>query len=181
MNYYLNVREGKIVSASNGVSQKENTKSYEVSKDVYYDYLRYENKYTYKRGKIAINKDYANTLETNRKAVFESQFFNTSLGYVRRNVTMKDGSIKDFLTDILPLLQAGVPILTYAAPDFSTDNEPTQNKVIVTDDFINECKQQLLIDFYGASINEDTTDTTDTVSYEVETEGSSTETTQSDN
>lgn len=76
----------------------------------------------------------------------EREFFNTSLGYVRRKVTMQDGSKKDFLADILPLLQVGVPILTY-----SIDGE--QNKVTVTEEFINECKQQVLKDFYGVQTN----------------------------
>lgn len=75
-------------------------------------------------------------------AEFNKQFFNTSLGYVRRKVTMKDGSTKDFLSDILPLLAPGVPVLTYT-------RELEQSKVIVTEQFINECKQQVLIDFYG--------------------------------
>lgn len=73
---------------------------------------------------------------------FERQFFNTSLGYVRRTVTMKDGTIKNFLTDILPLLVEGVDVLTY-------DTELNQSKVAVTEQFLNECKQQLLQDFYG--------------------------------
>jgi hypothetical protein len=63
---------------------------------------------------------------------------------------MQDGSIKDFLSDILPLLQTDIPIITYNEPDFTKDELPTQNtNVIVTEDFINECKQQVLIDFYG--------------------------------
>ena len=74
---------------------------------------------------------------------FNRQFFLTSLGYVRRKVTMKDGSIKDFLSDILPLLAPGVPVLTYT-------RQLVQNKVLVTQQFIDECKQQVLIDFYGS-------------------------------
>ena len=78
---------------------------------------------------------------------FKKDFFNTSLGYVRRKVHMKDGSIKDFLTDILPLLQVDVPIITY-------NIDGTQNVgVLVTEQFIDECKQQLLRDFYGALQN----------------------------
>lgn len=78
---------------------------------------------------------------------FKKDFFNTSLGYVRRKVHMKDGSVKDFLSDILPLLQVDVPIITY-----NTDG--TQNVgVSVTEQFIEECKQQVLIDFYGAMAN----------------------------
>jgi hypothetical protein len=97
-----------------------------------------------------------NTEEYNQKILeqkqkqFTTQFFNTSLGYVKRKVTMQDGSIKDFLSDILPLLQTDIPIITYNEPDFTKDELPTQNtNVIVTEDFINECKQQVLIDFYG--------------------------------
>ena len=65
---------------------------------------------------------------------------------------MKDGSTKDFLTDILPLLQVGVPIISYDKPDFTTDEIPAQNTdKLVTEEFINECKQQVLKDFYGAA------------------------------
>lgn len=75
-------------------------------------------------------------------AEFNKQFFNTTLGYVRRAVTMKDGSVKSFLTDILPMLVVGVPVLVY-------DRELNQTRVQVTEVFINECKQQLYKDFYG--------------------------------
>ena len=79
---------------------------------------------------------------------FSKEFFNTSLGYVSRKVHMKDGSIRDFLTNILPLLQVDVPIITY-------NLDGTQNVgVLVTQQFIDECKQQVLLDFYGALKNE---------------------------
>lgn len=82
--------------------------------------------------------------EEKRQEQFARDFFNTSLGYVSRKVHMKDGSIKDFLSDILPLLQVDVPIITY-------NIDGTQNVgVLVTNQFIEECKQQVLIDFYGA-------------------------------
>lgn len=73
---------------------------------------------------------------------FEKEFFNTSLGYVRRKVSMKTGETKDFLADILPVLEVGVQILTY-------DKELKQYKKQVTEAFIGECKQQILKDFYG--------------------------------
>lgn len=75
-------------------------------------------------------------------AEFNRQFFNTTLGYVRRAVTMKDGSTKSFLTDILPMLVVGVPVLVYT-------RDLVQTRVQVTEAFINECKQQLFRDFYG--------------------------------
>ena len=75
---------------------------------------------------------------------FLKDFFNTSLGYVSRKVHMKDGTIKDFLSDILPILEVNAPIITY-------NIDGTQNVgVLVTNQFIEECKQQVLIDFYGA-------------------------------
>lgn len=73
---------------------------------------------------------------------FNRQFFLTSLGYVRRRVTMHDGSVRDFLCDILPLLEENAPILTYS-------RDLTQTKVFVTKQFITECKNRMLKDFYG--------------------------------
>jgi len=90
-------------------------------------------------GQIVIENERVQRL---RQEQFEREFFNTSLGWVRRNVTMQDGSVKSFLTDILPLLVEEVEILTY-------DTELNQSKVAVTTEFLNECKQQLLKDFYG--------------------------------
>lgn len=80
--------------------------------------------------------------QAQKEEQFNREFFNTSLGYIRRQVRMKDGSTRDFLTDILPLLEVGVPILTYS-------KELKQSKVQVTETFLDECKQQLLVDFYG--------------------------------
>jgi hypothetical protein len=98
--------------------------------------------YVISDGGLIPNPNYEEEKQAREDAEFNKQFFNTSLGYVRRAVTMKDGNKKDFLTDILPLLVAGVPILVYT-------RQLEQSKVLVTDLFINECKQQLLIDFYG--------------------------------
>lgn len=94
-------------------------------------------------------------IEEQKREEFFKEFFNTSLGWVRRKVSMKTGETKDFLADILPILQVGIPILTY-----TIDGE--QNKVLVTEEFIEECKQQVFNDFYKKGkegIDEDTTDT----------------------
>lgn len=88
-----------------------------------------------------------------RKEEFRNQFFSTSLGWIRRKVTMKDGSVKDFLTDIIPLLQVGIPVITYNEPDFTKDELPSQNiGKVVTEEFLQECKMQVLKDFYGEDI-----------------------------
>ena len=91
-----------------------------------------------------------------RETEFNKAFFNTSLGYVRRAVTMADGSHKDFLSDLLPVIsmgvQAGSPvnILTYDKPPFDHDIEDWteyQHQVVVTPQFIQECFIQLSNDF----------------------------------
>lgn len=91
-----------------------------------------------------------------REAEFNKAFFNTSLGYVRRAVTMADGSHKDFLSDLLPVIsmgvQGGMPvnILTYDMPPFDkdvTDWTEYQHQVVVTPQFIQECFMQLSNDF----------------------------------
>lgn len=102
--------------------------------------------YVISNGELIQNPNYEEEKQAREDEEFNKQFFNTSLGYVRRAVTMKDGSKKDFLCDILPLLAPGVPILTYT-------RELEQSQVITTEQFINECKQQMLIDFYGVQQN----------------------------
>lgn len=107
-----------------------------------------ERKRIWEDDEIIINPNYEKEQEEKRQEQFAKDFFNTSLGYVSRKVHMKDGAIKDFLSDILPLLQVGVPIITY-------NIDGSQNVgVEVTEQFINECKQQVLIDFYGAMQND---------------------------
>lgn len=101
-------------------------------------------------GVPVVNPDYEAEKAKAREDLFNKEFFETSLGYVKRRVTMQDGTRKDFLSDILSMLIVGVPIITYNAPDFNREELPTQNRdVLVTEQFINECKQQFLQDFYG--------------------------------
>lgn len=103
-----------------------------------------------------INPDYEDEQAEHREAEFNKAFFLTSLGYVRRAVTMADGSKKDFLSDLLPVIsmgvQGGMPvnILTYDKPPFDKDVEDWteyQHQVVVTAQFIQECFLQLSADF----------------------------------
>ena len=91
-----------------------------------------------------------------RENEFNTQFFNTSLGYIRRSVTMADGSKKDFLSDLMPTIKMGlesgiaVNILAYDKPPFNKDVEDWtkyQHQVVVTPQFIQECFVQLSNDF----------------------------------
>lgn len=91
-----------------------------------------------------------------RQAKFLKEFFDTSLGYIRRSVTMADGSHKDFLSDLLPVISMGVQsgqtvnIITYSMPDFTEsviDWTEYQTVKPVTAQFIQECFLQLSNDF----------------------------------
>lgn len=107
-------------------------------------------------------KEYEQEQADRREAEFNKAFFNTSLGYIRRAVTMKDGSHKDFLSDLLPAIFASVltgkavNLYAYDKPPFDedvTDWTEYQHLVVATPQFINECFEQLGADF--APINKE--------------------------
>ena len=94
--------------------------------------------------------------EKARREQFHKDFFNTSLGYIRRKVTMQDGSTKDFLSDLLPAIESNVSkgitinVIAYDEPDFTheiTDWTIYQHIVTATAQFIQECYYQLQNDF----------------------------------
>lgn len=93
-----------------------------------------------------------------RQEQFCREFFHTSLGWIRRKVTMKDGSVKDFLADLLIPIKTGielgniVKIITYDEPDFTKKAdkeymESLQKIKTVTMEFIQECLLQTVADF----------------------------------
>lgn len=101
-------------------------------------------------------EEYEQEQADRREAEFNKAFFNTSLGYIRRAVTMADSSKKDFLSDLLPVISMGVQdgqavnILAYDKPPFDkdvTDWTEYQHLVVVTAQFIQECSLQLSTDF----------------------------------
>lgn len=95
-----------------------------------------------------------------RKDVFEKEFFQTSLGWIRREVKMKDGSTRNFLSDLLLQIKAGldmginVDILTYKLPDFTREMDEDYIKTLqetkqATQNFIQECLLQTVTDWEG--------------------------------
>ena len=97
-----------------------------------------------------------------KKFQFNQEFFLTSLGYIRRKVSMSTGETKDFLSDLLPVISMGiqtgqtVPIITYSLPDFSKELtteylESLQLVQNVTAEFVRECFLQLSNDFMPMS------------------------------
>lgn len=105
---------------------------------------------------ITNTPEYIAKKEQEREAQFNKEFFGTTLGYVRRSVTMRDGNKKDFLSDLLSAISAGVQggmevrIILYNKPPFTQDVEDwTQYQHVETADaqFVSECMQQLQADF----------------------------------
>lgn len=116
--------------------------------------------YIVKDGELIENPNYEEEKAAKNKEYFSKNFFNTSLGYVRREVTMADGNTKNFLSDLYPTILTmvnngiSVPILVYNEPDYSKEltteyMETLQQKVIATAEFVTECGNQLLADFQG--------------------------------
>lgn len=105
---------------------------------------------------LVLNPNYEAEQIESRKQAFEKDFFKTSLGYVRRKVSMATGETKDFLSDLLPTISLGiqtgtpVTIIAYNEPDFTTDEvdwEALQTVQTVNAQFIQECFLQLSNDF----------------------------------
>lgn len=102
------------------------------------------------------DEEYEQEQADRREVEFNKAFFNTSLGYIRRKVTMQDGSKKDFLSDLVLSIKAGleqgldVKILAYDKPSFDKDVKDWtlyQHAVSATPQFIMECLMQTSNDF----------------------------------
>lgn len=112
--------------------------------------------YVIQDNKLVKNPNYEADKAAIRENEFNKAFFNTSLGYIRRAVTMSDGNKKDFLSDLLPIISMGVQtgqtvnVLAYDKPPFDedvTDWTKYQHLKAVTPQFIQECFMQLSNDF----------------------------------
>ena len=110
------------------------------------------------------NPDWEEEQAEKREAEFNAEFFNTSLGYIRRSVTMANGSHKDFLSDLLPAISASVSmgqavnLIAYDKPPFNEDIEDWteyQHIVQATPQFIQECFIQLGNDFLPINTEEE--------------------------
>ena len=155
MAYYAHVRNGIIEGVGTCFAVALDMNNIEISEDLYTKYIADKDfLMVTEEGEIQANPDYLTIKEAQRKADFEAHFFPTHLGYVKREVTMKNGVKKDFLTDMLATLQVGLPLFVYAQPDFTKevtkdDILATQQTKYVDEQFIAECKNQFAIDFYG--------------------------------
>lgn len=155
--YYLYIENNEIIS-SGYQPMGEGFISIEVSKELHDDYVAHRNKYKYENGEIVVNPNYEQEETEKRRVQFNLDFFQTSLGFIRRKVSMKTGETKDFLTDLLPVISMAVSqgqtvnIITYKEPDFTHDIEDwesLQEYKIATPQFIQECFAQVSTDFTG--------------------------------
>lgn len=171
MTYYIFLDNGKLNGAGQCRCLNEEIENIEVSEELYNAYIEEPTKYIYADGELVENHNYEAEQAQEREEQFNKDFFNTSLGYVRRKVSMATGETKDFLSDLLPTISMGVQmekpvtIITYNKPDFTqdiTDWTVFQNVQTVTAEFVQECFMQLSNDF--KPVNNEVTDdnTTDT-------------------
>lgn len=157
MKYYIHIEDNTIIS-SGEEQMGDGFTSIEVTQEVYNDFLKNPNKYIYFNDNIIINPNYEQEQAIKRETEFKKDFFETSLGWIRRKVSMKTGETKDFLTDLLPVISLGVQsgqtvsIITYTPPDFTqeeVDWESLQTLKTATPVFIQECFNQVSKDFTG--------------------------------
>lgn len=116
---------------------------------------------------ITTTDEYKQKEANEREAYFKVNFFETSLGWIRKTVNMKDGNTKDFLFDCFPLLRAMITqnglmansFLYYDLPDFTKDltqeymitlqhANPALDLTAATT-FANECSAQIVKEFWG--------------------------------
>ena len=158
---FYRIRNGKIYDYAD----------YEYAEDCLYssictmcEFAKNPDIYTFADGKMDYISNYQEIIMRKRKEEFEKEFFNTSLGWIRRKVSMKDGSTKDFLADLLLPIKAGmeigqdVKIITYNTPDYSVEPDSAYMKSLqvvksATPEFIRECLFQTVQDF-GGNMNE---------------------------
>lgn len=101
-----------------------------------------------------------------RQKEFNKEFFLTSLGYIRRKVSMSTGETRDFLFDLLPAIKESVsigrpyPVIVYKQPDFT--KEITTEYLVslqefknATEQFCKECTLQIGTDFSGVPMTLD--------------------------
>lgn len=114
--------------------------------------------------KPVVDPDYEDKQAAKREAEFNEQFFQTSLGYIRRLVTMANGTHKDFLSDLLPAISMSVQmgqavnLIAYDKPPFDediTDWTQYQHIVQANAQFIQECFLTLSNDFLPINVEEE--------------------------
>lgn len=158
--YYIYVENEKLNGAGECECLNDDIMNIEVEQSVYDKYREDNDFYIWDGINIIENPNYEQEKAQQREAKFKKEFFQTSLGWIRRQVTMSDGSTKDFLSDLLPSISMAmsfgqVPtVIAYNEPDYSKDVEDWrqyQHVESVTQQFIQDCFLRLSNDFIPTS------------------------------
>lgn len=169
--YYIFIQDNKINGCGQCRILNDNVINYEVEEDFYNKFAENPDMYIWDGLQVVENPNYEEEQAQKREEQFNKDFFKTSLGYVRRKVSMATGETKDFLSDLLPTISMGVQmgqpvtIITYNKPDFTqeiTDWTVFQNVQTVTAEFVQECFMQLSNDFKPVNNEVQDDNTTDT-------------------
>ena len=165
MKFYVFIQNNEIVGAGQAKILSDNINIIEVTEEYYNMFITDRDTLAWdvENRQVIINPKYNEIKAQQREKEFNVNFFKTSLGYVKRQVTMKDGfTTKDFITDLIPLMMdiPGVPVIVYGKPDFTQEvTDKTllglQKFVKSTPELIKECRAQAIIDFYGYNPVED--------------------------
>ena len=124
----------------------------QISEEVYNAINEDKDLYIWNGEAVVINPNYDQQKAREREERFYKEFFNTSLGWIRRKPTLADGTEDDFLNNDLPLFAIAMmsganPVLpiAYNLPDFTQEltKEYMESLQIldqpITMQFINEC------------------------------------------
>lgn len=158
MKFYIFIQNNEIMGAGQAELVAEDVNTIEVTEDIYNMFVEDRDQVTWdaENRQIIKNPSYEQIKAEKREAEFNANFFPTSLGYIKRQVTMQNGVTKDFITDLIPLMMdiPGVPVIVYGKPDFTEEVTEEmllglQQFVKSTPELIKECKEQAIIDFYG--------------------------------
>ncbi len=154
MTIYANINsKNKIVGIDVSKIERDeycsdDVQNVEVTQDIYDNANKYGiNYYIYDNGDIVLNPDYQEEEKQKKIKQFNEDFFYTTLGYVKRKIEMKDGSIKDFFSDILPSISLAVTlgekfeVVLYHMPDFDCFKSFEEYKYVevATLEFVKEC------------------------------------------
>lgn len=160
--YYAFIQNNEI----NGVGQcrclNDDIINVEIAENVYNAIVKDKDRYIWNGSKIVVNPDYEETKRQEREDGFKKEFFETSLGWIRRKPTLADGTEDNFLNNDLPLMAIGLTMGTpvvlpvaYNLPDFTRELTPEYMvslqilNQLITPQFLQECMQVKMKDFRG--------------------------------
>ena len=158
MEFYIYIRDNQIIGSGQVYMLDSDVTVVKVSEEIFNTYNEDSVSVVWnaEANEVQPNPEYENILAQRREAEFNKEFFKTSVGYIRRKARMKDGTVKDFITDLIPLMEGtpNIPVIAYQQPDFTKEVTEEiliglQIMVLSTPELIGECKTQAIIDFYG--------------------------------